>query len=454
MKDLDAFATLVASKLDGAESDEMLFFGQYVPVSAPVQSFAEYMAQASADVDRQFSQRVHDLAHPPSPDLLTLKSWQHGFTAARSRDEAERARHDALFLRAQSYGSQRMSSSMWRSCLACFDRPNAWLDLAARLEAEGEIVSANAALAAARWLDAESTREAVAAHVAQRGELPARVVRQPDPEFRSLRLGKRHWRAWDMKNYVLVDLPSLLAFESDESFSVRTRIYRSLGQNPHPAAIQALREATLDPHPFARAQAVRSLGWCVDPTAAPLLARIAESDTDAEVRRTAEKARQRIVGYWTYFGEWTARIADPLAMVRTLVDDGLPYLALDILVGTDSDGTPESEHLYETLAYLEPEQRSTLSGPLAYHYWFKDAAREEEAWRAFDTTPDALANALEHGDEATRLTAMLAITGRGLAPPPIIARLSARTDATGWAARRVVRCAGIGTMSVRRISST
>lgn len=449
-----AFAELVAAKLGSRPPlEEALFFGRFagLPGPGPRPSFAEHMAAAALRVDRQHAQRTHELTHPPAPHLSTLKSWQHGFTAAASRDEVDGARNDALFLHAQAFGCDRRSASSWRRCLDCFDRPGSWLALAAELESEGEVVQANAALAGARWLDDQGTRDAIASHVGRRGTLPRRVAQQPDPAFRSLPLAKRHWRAWDMKNYALVDVPSLLAFESDESFSVRTRVYRSLGQTPHPAAIQALREGTLDPHPFARAQAVRSLGRCADPMATPLLTWIARTDTDPEVVRAADKARQRIVGYWTYFGEWSARLEEPLALVRALIEQGLPRLALDVLSATDAGLTPAGEDLYDELEYLDPNPRSTMSGPLAYHHWFKDAAREEESWRAVDTGSVALARVLAEDGEGARLTAMLAISGNGIAPPPIVAQLTSRMDAIGWAARRVMRCGGTGTMNERRI---
>lgn len=100
--------------------------------------------------------------------MLTLKSWQHGFTAACDLSAADRARHDALFLKRQAYCSERVTASHWKRCLAAFDDPMRWIEIARWLEREERLVEANAALAAARWLDASPEVRAMAA-------LPARL---------------------------------------------------------------------------------------------------------------------------------------------------------------------------------------------------------------------------------------------------------------------------------------
>ncbi len=246
---------------------------------------------------------------------------------------------DALFLRLQAYHDDYFTSETWTRCLACFGQPARWVDLGRELEAEGSLVDANAMFAAALWLAPAEVSEGIAAITQARPpRLPVRLVEQPRPGFRALPFGRRHWLAWEMKNYSRVDLPSLLAYESDINFLVRTRIYRSLGQIPHPAAIEALHEAAGDPHPFAHAQALRSLGKIGDPTAISLLRRHLD-DPDAEVRRTATKAIQRIAGYWLYFGEWReivdSRERGP-AVMQELAERGLPTLAYENLAALRS----------------------------------------------------------------------------------------------------------------------
>ena len=62
---------------------------------------------------------------------------------------------------------------------------------------------------------------------------------------------------------------------------------------------------------FARAQAVRSLGWIGEPTSFERLLRLAGDDPSAEVRRSAMLACQRIAGYWRFYGEWRTIIRSP-----------------------------------------------------------------------------------------------------------------------------------------------
>lgn len=432
-----SFRALVDDTL-ARDLDETLFYGQYVRVTRAEEPFDTYARRVRAEVDRQFAQRVATIDTPPPPHLLTIKSWQHGFTGAATRSEAERARDGALYLRLQAWRNERLTTGEWRRCLDAFDRPDRWLALARAHEDEGQIVRANAALAAARWLDPEGTREAAEAMVAARpAGLPARLAAQPDPTWRTLRFGDRHWRAWDMKNYALLDLPSLLAGTTDENFSVRTRVYRSLGQRPHPASIQCLREGTRDPHFFARAQAARSLGWCVDPTAHGFLADLARDDPHPEVRRTAEKARQRIVGYWRHFGDWGRLWETPEALrfvARALAADGLVEAALDLFA---VNGNEEADEL-DTRS---DEER--FAPTCRYGYWFAEAEREEAALAAAADTDRDLAATIAGDDEAACLRALAVVSRHRRAElrPEVEAR-RADAGAIGWSARRAMRSLG------------
>lgn len=409
----------------------------------PLQPFEDYVAEAIKSVDAQFQRRVALIEQPPPPHVLTLKSWQHGFTAASTRDAAERAREEALFLRLQAYGSDRLSTREWRRCLDAFDRPARWIELARAHEGEGQWIRANADLAAARWLDPEGTRaDADALRAARPEGLPRRLAVQPDPTWRGERFGQRHWRAWDMKNYALLDLPTLVDGASDENFSVRTRVYRSLGQRPHPASIQCLREGTLDPHFFARAQAVRSLGWCVDPTAPALLAELARRDPHPEVRRTAEKARQRIVAYWLLFGRWSEVFASAEASVaaaRGLIAEGLPEAAADCVGGYWREDGAEAKTLYRTLRpgpYRRNPERE-------YNHWFEDAQREEAALAAADDGDAALAAAIRGDDPTARARALYVVSRHERTALRGEVEARQRDDgAVGWGARRVMRRMG------------
>lgn len=361
---------LVERKLDQHPGELIPYAHHRYPT--PVLSFEQHKAAAVRDMTKRFAGKRVALRTPPDPALISIKSWQYGFTDADDDQQAARSFADGLYLRLQAWRSAYLSSARWRAYLDAFDRPDRWLELGREAEADGWTIEANACFAAARWLD-PATEAGIAELIAGRGpELPARLLRQPDPSFPTQPLGQRHWLAWDMKNYGHLDLPTLLRWECDRSFSIRTRIVRSLGQQPHPAAIQALQENTLDPHPFARAQAVRSLGWCADPTSEPLLRELAEHDPDAEVRRSAAKAIQRMLGYWGCYGEWNAITASPtrlLEVARVLVDEGLRAFVFELLCSRDMPGVDmtEVEALLDQLEpdALEPDQREDYGDHLA-----------------------------------------------------------------------------------------
>ncbi len=446
-----AFAELLASKLANPDMGETLFFGECAGIARPPAPFGEYVRNARALVDGQLQQKLRSLAQPPASGALTIKSWQMGFTAAKSPPAAEQAARDALFLKIQDWRNEWLDARRWRQCLDAFDSWEAWLGLAEAWERDGRVVAANAAIAAARWLDPGADEERILQLLGKRAvDLPARLRSQPDPLFRTRAFRDRHWRAWDMKNYGLLDLPSLMAFESDENFSIRTRIYRSMGQRPHPASIQILQEATYDPHPFARAQAARSLGWCAAPTALDRLDEL-KRDPDAQVRRAAEQAGQRIVGYWLYFGEWASIMADS-GRLSDVIDDllrrNLRFLAHDLLETLLDHLDGRLLAVREKLAESEPLEEW---GPdREYGFWFQDAEEEEAAVRGAKARASTLGAALEIGDLPTRMNALLVISWKGFGElVPQVESLVSSPEPLGWAARRALRAMHRGTMEQR-----
>jgi HEAT repeat protein len=446
-----AFAGLLASKLADPDLGETLFFGQDVGIARPPAPFGEYVRNARALVDGQLQQKLRSLAQPPASGAAAVKSWQMGFTSAMSPPAAEQAARDAVFLKIQAWRHDWLDARRWRQCLDAFDSWEGWLTLAEAWERDGRVVAANAAIAAARWLDPEAGEERILRLLGNRAvDLPARLRAQPDSIFRTREFRDRHWHAWEMKNYAHLDLPSLIAFESDENFSIRTRVYRSLGQRPHPASIQVLQEATFDPHPFARAQAARSLGWCAAPTALDRLDEL-KRDPDAQVRRAAEQAGQRIVGYWLYFGEWASIMADS-GRLSEVIDDllhrNLRFLAHDLLETLLDQLDARLLAVREKLADSDPLEEW---GPdREYGYWFQDAAEEEAAVRGSKAGTATLRAALERGDLPTRLQALQVISWKGPGElVPVIESLVSSPEPLGWAARRALRAMNRGSMEQR-----
>lgn len=424
--------------------DESLIYGHLRGAERAGETFESHARRVIASANARYAQKTSTLGEVVPPNVCTIKSWQYGFTAADDRDQAARARDDTIYIGLQSYRCARLSGAEWRRFLDAGDDPGRWLALAREDEAEGKVVRANACIAAARWLDPEGTREEVASIVAARsGPLPARVRNQPDPTWRRERFGQRHWLAWDMKNYGQIDVPSLIAGACDENFSVRARVYRSLGQVAHPAALHCLLEGTYDPHFFARAQAARSLGWCSHPRAIQRLSEMATDDVDGEARRSAEKARQRIVAYWRHFGEWSRLFSDPVAMeaaVRALADDGLVEAARDFVAYVHGR-TPEARALHQR---LEPRSRSAEQlERRRYGYWFPDARRDEDSIAAATDTDEELARAISGEDREARRRALLVMTRHGRTVLRELVEPFARwTGAPGWGARRVYRAFG------------
>ncbi len=345
---------------------------------------------------------------------------------------------------AQHNGIGPLDARRWRRCLDAFDSWQAWLDLAQEWDGNGRPVEANAAIAAARWLDPEPCKEWIPRIWSNRS------MAEPDPEFRARPFRKRHWHAWNMKNLAWQELPSLMGVESDENFSVRTRVYRSLGQCPHPASIQVLQEASYDVHPFARAQATRSLGWCAAPTALPRLDEL-KSDPDDQVRRAAEQAWQRIVGYWMYFGEWEAIRGDSRRLaevVDVLLHRNLIYLAHDLLESLSHRLDDRLLRIREELWELEPVEE--WGRERDYGFWFEDAERQEKSVRNSKAGLSTLRAAVEKGDLPTRMNALLVISWKGLEEfIPLIESLVSNPEPLGWAARRALRAMNRGTMELR-----
>jgi hypothetical protein len=416
--------TLVEEKL--AEfPGEYNVFAQYQGLPRPDLPFDRYRELAIKEMKQRAATQLALLATPPASNQFPVVSWQYGFSHAPDEASVGRSYSDGLFLKLQAYRYNYITSIKWRACLYALDRPERWLELGQKLEGDGQLVEANAAFAAARWLEPAQADAQVAAILSQRKpDLPRRLLDQPRPRFTDAPFLARHWLAWDMKNYELLDLPSLLAYESDPNFSVRTRIYRSLGQVPHPVSIQTLQEATLDPHPFARAQAIRSLGWLCDPTFIDEIHALANEDPEPDVRRTAAKAIQRIAGFWLYYGQWNAIAQSHQRIIEVMQDlagKGLAAFALDISALSDTDESDDPV-LADLIEKLEPSRLDhDFDSPLSrYTYYFAEARTIDEKPRAGMTQEKARAMARD------------------------------KTE-LGWEARRSLRRLGMGSIDERRL---
>ena len=306
--------------------------------------------------------------------------------------------------------------------------------MARELEAKGALVRANAAIAAARWLDPALDAGAVTA--GRRDDLPEPLRGQPERKYRQLPFGERHWTAWAWKNSGRLRLPSLLAYECDENFSLRTRIYRSLGQKSHPAVFSALLEATRDPHFFARAQAVRSLGWTAHPGACSRLAELFETDESAEVRRSAALALERLIGFWSYFGEWNEIFASGARVekvARELAERGMPAIAWEIgsiYASHEKFGSERARDAWlDSLKPLALQPKNHLDDAYRYTHHFREAQRFEADIDGGD--PD-------HESDDMRALYLISRYGRrDLAPRA--AALANAPDPVGWNARRALR---------------
>jgi hypothetical protein len=258
----------------------------------------------------------------------------------------------------------------------------------------------------------------------------------------------------------------LLADACDENFSLRTRIYRSLGQRPHPASIQCLQEATGDPHPFARAQAIRSLGWIGDPSFVNQLIRIAEKDPVADVRRVACKALQRIAGYWMFYGEWKSILLSPVKLYEILdhlVEVGLATFAYDLARRTSNFTDTEYKPSVKWLKDFEKatENYRFVGDSGNYFHLLEEAKRLEEDFEwpvaTSQTTRNIgfrhVHNRLNSSDQKQQMQGLYQASRRGLTELAAdIKMLTASFNKDiAWNARRALRRLGLGTLNQRRL---
>ena len=241
-----------------------------------------------------------------------------------------------------------------------------------------------------------------------------------------------------------------MAYASDENFSIRTRIYRSIGQRPHPATIQLLQEATLDPHWFARAQAVRSLGWTCAPTFIDEMQRLRTGDPSPEVRRTATKALQRIVGFWLHFGQWQTIVTTPgaaLEVARQLAEKGLATFADEVVRSFGWDD-PAAVALSDELESLALE-RDRSDPEFEYHHHFAAAKAFEQAIEP--ARPEAAVRRLLQSDPDEQMEGLYIVSRHGMTNlVPIVVQLVADPGCVGWNARRVMRHLNLGDLTQRR----
>jgi hypothetical protein len=394
--------------------------------------FDEYRARVVASLEGHRERKLEELRDPPHRHLVRIVSRHYGFNDALDGKPVERRLADDVFLALGCYRAHYIAAETWRREIAALDRADAWLALAAEHEAAGRLIQANAALAAARWLDPAT--DGLAADIVRNRRLeslPERLIEQPQPGFRAQGCGERHWRAWDMKNHDGVDVPSLIAYACDENFLVRARIYRSLGQQPLVAAVAVLREGLLDPDDFARAQAVRSLGWIGEPTSLDRLLRLASDDPSVEVRRSARLAAQRIVGYWMFYGEWRTIVRKSrrtFEVARQLAAIGLGGFSNDLVEWRLHSDVSDGE--YNAIRReLEPFSLAGDRSDLArrYHYHFRAAGELE----------DAIARADPEREPDTMLALYAASKQRAMSSR--IVDLVTASEPLGWNARRALR---------------
>jgi HEAT repeat protein len=394
------------------------------------ESFDEYRAQVIRRLEQRHERRLEELRDPPHRHLIRIASRQYGSGDALDGKPVERKLADDLFLALQSHRARYITAETWRREIAALDRADAWLALAAQHETAGRLLQSNAALATAHWLDPATAGSAADIVRDRRTEsLPDCLLEQPQPGFRARRLGDRHWRAWAMQHGA-VDLPSLIAYACDENFSVRARIYRSLGQQSLVAAVPVLRDALHDPDDFARAQAVRSLGWIGEPTSFERLLRLAGEDPSAEVRRSALLACQRIAGYWRFYGEWRTIVRSPrlFDVARALASDGLGGYANDLVEWQLCDAMSSDDH-DAIRAELEPFSLAGDRAELARRYDYHFAAASE------------LEGAIARADPEHEPDLMLALyaASKQHVMPARIADLVTAPEPLGWNARRALR---------------
>lgn len=368
-----------------------------------------------------------------------------------------------------------VSSPQRAQAFAAHDSAAAWQQLAMSALEHNQTTEAAIAHAAACWLDPQMASD----------QLP--LVPLDDELTRGLDatqpFHERHWHAWAMKEDSTIArtyIPALMRAAADANFSLRARVYRSLGQSGHPAVIQCLHEGTADAHAFARAQAIRSLGWLGDPTGVPLLLHCATDDPHAVVRRTAAAALERIVGYWLLYGEWQPISDSPqrwYSAVHRLVDAGLSTVVDDILwyhqkvTTTDPTIMQLKKQIQADRAAQHDAQTDRVTSDddffpetdgfeVSYHDFFPEADGFEVM---LDWDPIVLNDSLI--DWIRPLAAWLTsdypelhINGLAIVSRRRVTELTshverfldtARPDVV-WHARRTLRCLDAGTMAQRR----
>jgi hypothetical protein len=235
-----------------------------------------------------------------------------------------------------------------------------------------------------------------------------------------------------MKTRGMLAVPSLIAYACDENFWVRARIYRSLGQQPMVASVPVLAEGLLDPHPFARAQAARSLGWIATPFAVDQLRQLAVDDQSSEVRRSARQAVERIGAYWVLYGEpWPPDPELPrwsFETARRLASLGLMGAAHEYLCWPPEPGVERVA--YDALIHdLEPVSyacRAYLASHEYSSYFGEAKAFEVEVARC------------DPARESDEMMALYAVSKHGQCLPRAT-DLATAPSAIGWNARRALR---------------
>ncbi|MCP4370961.1 MAG: HEAT repeat domain-containing protein [Deltaproteobacteria bacterium] len=370
-----------------------------------------------------------------------------------------------------------ITSKTWQEALDAQDNPKQWLQIGEQVIAEEQFIEASIAIAAANWL-IPSTPESLKFVNLLKNKLPEHEdMSQASSQLQRLennqikeKFHMRHWIAWAMKESPLnLYIPNLLTDECDENFSLRTRIYRSLGQAPHPAAIQCLQEATRDPHPFARAQAIRSLGWIGDPSFIDPLIQISEEDPIADVRRIAAKTLQRVAGYWMFYGEWKDILLSADRLYETidiLIEVGLAIFASDfsyVLYSDEfKDNPPDDEWIKRFQAVID--EYSFLGDSGRYYDFFEEADKLEmtiewpverdEANRAVEIKN--VGERLNCGVKEQQMQGLYQVSRRDLKEflPDIEKFVLSLDKDLAWNARRALRKLERGTLSQRRVQSS
>lgn len=385
-----------------------------------------------------------------------------------------------------------LPSNIWQHTLDAGSNPQKWLDLAGSYFSENDASTASLALAVFHWLVPGSAnikilKKEIDKQLLKSGIKPYHNFYEAANEMKTNKhiVGDssgsvcsvfhfRHWMAWSMaqgisQNYV----PALLDYSCDENFSLRTRIFRSLGQRPNPFSILCLQEATNDPHPFARAQAIRSIGQNCDPTFVDELISVANEDSSAEMRRVAKKALQRIVAFWEFYGEWKSileseeKIKEKIYYFLDIGFDDFAFELIESTVGSIFQEAKLDERMTQFMKKYqnkpEPELCDNFSESRHYSEYFPDANKFEKSleWPEPENPSYAysriqntlrLIRSKDCDDQALGLY----LTSRhGLKEfkNEIITLTQSENKHVAWNARRALRRLGIGALEQRNKGS-